>query len=210
MFNKYTPNNYSAGCVVIAVAQILLSTKNFTHTTSSGYICSSQTMKTVCHYSAPLDAGTESAKNQAGQFVYALGNSSLLCNVSYGANGTSGTAAGAKRTLEAFLYNNVKKRTGFGSTNQSRATEQIRKGLPVYLDGCKSLSLSGHAWVLDGEWGNYYHVNWGWGGSMDGYYAKGVFNTSKRAGIDSMDTVTSTVTETYNYTWVFRMVTYSL
>ena len=182
VFNRYTPNNYYAGCVVIAVAQILLSTSNFTYTSYAGYQCSSQTMLTVCNYLDPYNAGSRDAQIQAGQFVYNLGDNSLLCNVSYGKNGTSGTAAGAKRALEAFLYNNVDKRTGFGKKNQSRATEQIRKGLPVYLGGCRSGTLKGHAWVLDGEWGNYYHINWGWSGLLDGYYDLAVLNPEDIAG----------------------------
>jgi hypothetical protein len=40
---------------------------------------------------------------------------------------------------------------------------------PVYYRGDGSLS---HAWVCDGvDAGNYYHFNWGWGGSYNGYFA---------------------------------------
>lgn len=212
VFNRYTPNNYPAGCVVIATAQILLTNTNFNYT-FNGYPCSRNTMLGVAHYTTPSYAGASTAQDQAGYFVYGLGESSLLCNVSYGSNGTSGTINGAKRTLEAFLYNNVTKHSGFGSSNQSLATAQLQSGRPVYMGGKPAWSLTGHAWVLDGVWGNYYHVNWGWVGCMDGYYAKGVFSTASRADYDTVyDAGTHNLyfKSTYSYTWLFNMLTYTL
>lgn len=212
VFNRYTPNHYPAGCVAIATAQILLANTNFTFTGNDGYSCYRNTMITVANYMSPRDPGTYDAQLQAGKFVYYLGGSSL-CNISYGKDGSSGNANGAKRALSAFMYNDVTKRTGFGSANQSRATAQLRKGLPVYLDGnAPGLFSKGHAWVLDGEWGDYYHVNWGWSGACDGYYSKGVFDTSQRKDIDSVvdSNVTVGISGSESFTWCYRMITYSL
>lgn len=213
VFNRYTPHNYDAGCVVIAVAQILLANTIFTYNSYDGYNCYRNTMLSVANVSAPGNPGSADAQIQAGKFVYNLGDSSLLCNVSYGKKGTSGTANGAKRALKAFLYQNVTKYTGFGSTNQQRATTQLRAGRPVYLDGtAPGLFSSGHAWVLDGEWGAYYHVNWGWAGIYDGYYSKGVFDTTQRADEDSTTEagVQWSSSKKYKYTWCYRMITYSI
>lgn len=43
---------------------------------------------------------------------------------------------------------------------------------PMYYAGWAGVqSTSGHAFVCDGyQPGNYYHFNWGWGGSQDGYF----------------------------------------
>lgn len=43
---------------------------------------------------------------------------------------------------------------------------------PLYYAGWEGVqSTSGHAFVCDGyQPGNYYHFNWGWGGSLDGYF----------------------------------------
>lgn len=43
---------------------------------------------------------------------------------------------------------------------------------PLYYAGWADVqSTSGHAFVCDGyQPGNYYHFNWGWGGSQDGYF----------------------------------------
>ncbi len=47
---------------------------------------------------------------------------------------------------------------------------QLDAGLPVYYSG--QGDGGGHAFVCDGYQDNdYYHFNWGWGGSSDGYYS---------------------------------------
>lgn len=213
VFNRYTPNNYPAGCVVIATAQILMTNSNFNFS-YNGYPCSRDTMLGVAHYTNPSYAGSSIAQEQVAHFVWGLGDNSLLCGVSYGSDGTSGSTNGAKRALEAFLYKNVKKYSGFGSTNQGRATAQLKAGRPVYIDGNPSWSFSGHAWVLDGVWGNYYHVNWGWIGCMDGYYSKGVFSTANRSSYDvAYDAGTYQMyfnNKVHEYTWAFNLITYSL
>ena len=212
VFNRYTPHNYPAGCVVIATAQILMTNSNFNFS-HNGYPCSRNTMLDVAHYTNPSYAGSSTAQNQAAYFVWGLGDSRLLCNVSYGSNGSSGTINGAKRTLEGFLYKNVAKHSGFGRTNQNLATSQLQAGRPVYMGGKPGWSFTGHAWVLDGVWGNYFHVNWGWVGAWDGYYTKGVFDTANRADYDSTLDAGTHLLETkkpHNYTWLFNMLTYSL
>ena len=46
---------------------------------------------------------------------------------------------------------------------------EVAAGRPVYLSG--SNSDGGHAFVCDGYDGNRcFHINWGWGGSSDGYF----------------------------------------
>ena len=46
---------------------------------------------------------------------------------------------------------------------------EIAAGRPVYVSGANS--EGGHAFVADGYDGNLkYHINWGWGGTSDGYY----------------------------------------
>lgn len=46
----------------------------------------------------------------------------------------------------------------------------LAAGRPVYMGGYTS-DGGGHAFVCDGYDGNRrYHINWGWGGSSDGYY----------------------------------------
>lgn len=216
LFNRYTPNNYSAGCVVIAVAQIFMSVRNFSFTCTDGHLCYRDTMLTVANYKDPYSGGTEEAQIQAGKFVYNLGINELFCDVVYDKDGTKSNINKAKQTFENFLFNNVEKHTGFGNSNQSKATAQIRNGKPVFMKGLNKGSLKkGHAWILDGEWGDYYHINWGWNGVYDGYFAKGVFDPQgERAGtddvIDSNTELSGTKETVKPYTWTFKILTYDL
>jgi hypothetical protein len=71
----------------------------------------------------------------------------------------------------------------------------------------------GHAWVLDGEWDPYYHINWGWNGALDGYFPKGLMDTTQRQLADDIiDSHTQNIPSGayYWFSWNYRMVTYSL
>ena len=46
----------------------------------------------------------------------------------------------------------------------------------------------GHEFVLDGYDGDLYHVNWGWGGYCDGYFAVSVLNPHSTEGIGASST----------------------
>ena len=54
--------------------------------------------------------------------------------------------------------------------------KEIRDGRPVYYSALNGNDdgpqCDGHAFVIDGYQsdGNYFHVNWGWGGACDGYF----------------------------------------
>lgn len=84
---------------------------------------------------------------------------------------------------------------------------------PIFLGG--SRGLKGHAWVLDGYYydtdASLFHINWGWHGTADGYYACGLSDTSRRSDTDDEideNTKDSKLNEDHNYTWCFRMITY--
>ena len=53
--------------------------------------------------------------------------------------------------------------------------KEVSEKRPVYysaLNGAVGCDVEGHAFVIDGykSDGNYFHVNWGWGGACDGYF----------------------------------------
>ena len=59
--------------------------------------------------------------------------------------------------------------------------EDLSEGRPVLYTGTSY--EAGHAFVLDGYDGQgKYHVNWGWGGSSDGYFALDALGTSNMYG----------------------------
>lgn len=51
---------------------------------------------------------------------------------------------------------------------------QLDIAYPVYYSG--SGPAGGHAWVVDGYQSDSFHINWGWNGSYNGYYALSSLN----------------------------------
>ena len=52
---------------------------------------------------------------------------------------------------------------------------ELLAGRPI-LYAANDPGAGGHAFVLDGYYDGKYHINWGWGGNYDGYFALGAFN----------------------------------
>lgn len=215
-FNDLTKPGCPAGCVAIATAQILVANKKSNTMSVNGKLCNWADLESVYNYQNPTYAGSLEAQIQAANFMKIIGDGKH-CKIRYGEKGSSGYAEGAQRTFQALGYKDVDKHLGFGSKNQRIAKRIISHGKAVYLDGCKKGSSEGHAWVLDGyakssDGKEYYHINWGWKGTHDGYFSCGTFNTANRKYVDDeIDKNTSlTTSDDSNYTWTYRMVTYSL
>ncbi len=60
------------------------------------------------------------------------------------------------------------------STNltwDSVVVSHLDQGIPMYYAGWSVPNLYGHAFIVDGyQDGGFFHFNWGWGGSSDGYF----------------------------------------
>jgi len=70
--------------------------------------------------------------------------------------------------------------------------QELAAGRPMVYNG-RAGSGGGHSFVCDGyEYGDYFHINWGWGGMGDGYFVLSVLNPSA-GGIGA-----STSSEGYN------------
>lgn len=53
----------------------------------------------------------------------------------------------------------------------------LDRNIPLYYAGWSVPNINGHAFVCDGYQGaGYYHFNWGWGGSYDGYFYTNALN----------------------------------
>ncbi len=49
---------------------------------------------------------------------------------------------------------------------------QLNSGLPVYCHGVNKEGTGDHSFIIDGyDNKDKFHINWGWGGNYDGYYA---------------------------------------
>ncbi len=54
--------------------------------------------------------------------------------------------------------------------------EELKAGRPMIYNGTAG-SGGGHSFICDGfEYGDYFHINWGWGGMGNGYYQLSILN----------------------------------
>lgn len=112
----------------------------------------------------------------------AISTSYALSDVGSGSN----VGAAAKALTENFSYHT---QTLYRSTTPSHQfLSAIKRELdannPILMVG--SHEYSGHAWVIDGyDENGYLHVNWGWGGLSDGYFALS-FMSPEQTGIGGL------------------------
>jgi len=99
----------------------------------------------------------------------------IACDMVYGPNGSgmyNHKAAYALRTF--FKYSPETVYVYRDSTNldwDSLLITHLDRAIPMYYAGWSVPNINGHAFVCDGyQAGNYYHFNWGWSGSYDGYF----------------------------------------
>lgn len=116
------------------------------------------------------------------------------CGVSVNMNyGTSASGASTRnQTIALVKYFKYSKAIRYLDRDIVSSTEfekiiydNLAEGLPVLYDG--GSSSGAHSFVCDGySGGHYFHFNWGWGGSSDGYFYLARLNPSDQ-GIGSSD-----------------------
>lgn len=53
----------------------------------------------------------------------------------------------------------------------SLVVAHLNRAMPCYYAGWEDYTYtSGHAFIVDGYQGDHFHMNWGWGGLLDGYF----------------------------------------
>ncbi len=106
------------------------------------------------------------------QILYHLG---VSCDLVYGPDGSgmyNHKAAYALRTH--FKYSPETEYVYRDSTNlnwDSLLIAHLERKMPMYYAGWSVPNINGHAFVCDGyQDSSYFHFNWGWSGSNDGYF----------------------------------------
>jgi hypothetical protein len=107
----------------------------------------------------------------------------VAVDMNFGADG-SGTqtlnAASALRNYFSFSRNLLyKSRTGTDKEWQDMLSTELLHGRPVIYSGDADDGNPGHAFNLDGVMNSsYFHINWGWSGSNNGYYTLDALNAA--------------------------------
>lgn len=112
-------------------------------------------------------------------------------DMDYECDGSGANYKDIDNGFEDFGYSTSAKAVNFSG---SKLRQELNLGRLVILRGGENTGTifpnysNGHAWVCDGYWYTYYtncpgslyhyHMNWGWNGSFNGWYATGDFTPS--------------------------------
>ena len=192
-----------AGCVATAMSQVMkywnypetgFSSNSYEHTTaddtSYGVISADFGATTYQWTSMPDTLNWQTTGAEDTAVATLMFHCGVAVNMHYGINGSGaqtvnyGDAYGksAENALRYYfkysssLHSIYRESFTLDEWN-SRLRAEIDASRPILYSG--SDVSGGHAFVLDGyNDDSYFHVNWGWGGSCDGYYPIGGLNPS--------------------------------
>lgn len=184
-YNKFCPphpqgpnGRVYAGCVATAMSQVMKywnypETGKGSITFFWGDYYTTDFSETQYNWDKMTETATSLSRDAIAELMY-------HCGVSVGMNwGYDGSGANTAYASIA-LKENFKYRTGIYYLQKAQTTDQVwkftlkedlDKGHPIIYDGDPGTGEPGHAWVCDGyQDTSYFHFNWGWGGSSDGYF----------------------------------------
>ena len=185
-------NYCPAGCVAIAMAQILYYYKSnaqcqtipaYTSSTLDNYM--EELPATTFNYSLMND-WYDKAENTSAS---ALETARLVryCAQSVKMNfGKSSSSATSQRNAFVYYFGFDKDaqqlaRTDYSATEwENMVYNELANGRPVFISARKS--SGGHAFVCDGYTDGLYHINWGWRGHQNGYFALNALNDDNAGG----------------------------
>ena len=192
-YNQCPTRNNSrclTGCVATAMAQVMYYWKYpaaapalAAYTTSTRKISMPALPGTTLDWSNMRDSYSGSYTTAQGNAVATLmlycGQS---CLMDYDISSAGGSGAYCEDQLTgmiAFGYNSgatcIDRDNYSASAWNAMMQEDLAAGRPILYAGDDSWA-GGHAFVVDGWNGSKYHVNWGWSGDGDGYFALDAFS----------------------------------
>ncbi len=174
-----------AGCVATALSQIMYKHQyptngigSFSYTTESGMTLSADFAATTYDWANmlptyPENGYTEEQANAVATLTYHIG---VASSMEYGVDGSGAYTHNALTNIvtyfgyDANIVSNPKDYMQEQILLRSIATD-LQAGLPVYISG-STKNQEGHAFVCDGmQEDGYIHINWGWYGLSNGYFA---------------------------------------
>lgn len=187
-----TTNYCPAGCVAIAMAQILYYHKSTdeclsipSYTTGTLGVYMEELPATTFNYSIMNDWYDKAENNSPG----AQETAKLVryCAQSVKMNfGKSSSGATSQRNAFVKYFGFDKDAQQLARTDYTAAEwenivyNELAQGRPVYISAHKT--SGGHAFVCDGYTDGLYHINWGWRGHQNGYFALNALNDDNAGG----------------------------
>ncbi|MCU0456153.1 MAG: C10 family peptidase [Bacteroidales bacterium] len=161
------------GCVATAMAQVIRFMEHPVSGTGSkcytsyryGELCADFS-SAIYNYAAMSNT---SGNTEVAKLIYHCG---VSVSMNYGpsaSSASSGSVASAMRTYFDYTNGLILSKSAYPEANwASLLKSELDSSRPLYYSGYGTV---GHAFVLDGyQDENYFHVNWGWGGSYNGYF----------------------------------------
>jgi hypothetical protein len=169
-----------AGCVATAMAMAMkyhdwppqgVGEHTYTHHTyGEQYANFGATTYDWANMPNTLGSATQAQKDEVARFMYHCG---VSVNMNYSCSGSgSHVSTATNSAIEYFRYSPNALYTGKGSYTEENWIKLLKRELdnnrPLMYKGSGS---GGHAFVFDGyDNSDRFHVNWGWGGSYNGYF----------------------------------------
>jgi hypothetical protein len=140
---------------------------------------------------------------EVAELLFHLG---VACDMVYGPQSSgmyNHKAAYALRTF--FKYSPETQyvyRDSTGMDWDSLLVTHLDQNIPMYYAGWSVPDINGHAFIVDGYQGdNFYHFNWGWGGSYDGYFYTGELTPGGNNFNLAQELIIHAFPDTTNYTY---------
>lgn len=201
LYNNLCPHSGStytyAGCTAVATAQIMKywnhptqgrGSHSYTHSTY-GTLSANFGTTTYAWNSMPNSLSSSSNSTQKTAIATLLYHVGVGCEMNYGTSGSGASTvsyglnyASAENALKNYFKYSCSAHTVSKSDFTNAEWIALLKSeldaatpRPILYSGYDT--TAGHAFVLDGyDNNNKFHVNWGWTGSYDNYYAMGSLN----------------------------------
>ena len=208
-YNLYCDNPlYPAGCVAIALAQIMSFHEHptsFTRTHDDSSVIQSLNW-TGIKFSPDANYCTVENRQGIAHLIREIGKRTIM---DYTIEGSGTSEVRAIQCLPSFGYSSG---ASLQDYNLSRIQAELNNNRPVYMRGSYNYATVGHAWVVDGYYSrfevlieyyesgrggdrtiisetpihtNHLHINWGEHGYGNGFYNAGVFDTSDYVQLDA-------------------------
>lgn len=184
-FNKYTPHNYVTGCVATAGAIVMkhhgypakgIGSHSYTW---NGKTLSANFELTYDWASMPAkyDGTNDAAFDGVARLMADLG---VAVEMQYNKDGSGAYIGNLVTALQKYFgYSKLSHLMAIEDVGaeawNGRLREEIDANRPV-LYAASDPAAGGHAFVIDGYKDESFSVNWGWGGSCDGFYQIGALN----------------------------------
>lgn len=185
-FNKYTPNNYVTGCVATAGAIVM---KHHGYpakgTGSHSYTWNGKTLTANFEHDydwasmpAKYDGTNDAAFDGVARLMADLG---VAVEMQYDKDGSGAYIGNLVTALQKYYgYSKLSHLMAIEDVGAEAWNVKLRAEIdanrPVLYAASDPNTGGGHAFVIDGYKDESFSVNWGWGGSCDGFYQIGALN----------------------------------